>query len=692
MIARTLMPASPNPFKAAQSYGPADGDLFFGRDAEGTTLARFLAERPFSVLTAPSGLGKTSLLNAYVIPLLEAERWSTAYTRPKNDPVEALRLALVDHLFPDPKEEVKVARGLTDAIGNKDTDLLSALNWYGELGQHRRLDFRLFSSSTMGDFAPLPILSRALRKSMAIEDVIEQFEALVADGAPLGLTPHIKLYELIELLDRTEISRLRNDWRKRFLDARELSEILALLEDEWLPLRPGTAGILLILDQAEELFTRLEKKNVDALMAEARNLFDWCVKGVPRPHSKPVHLALSLRKEFYADLVPRLRPFGHPDRLTFFLEPMTLDEARQALERPAKLFVDFASARGDEPATIDRILAFALDEGAEAERDDDASGDTGALDPPVGPRYSPTLISLIGDHLWARIQAERKTDGDVEWPLSWQEFRRIIPRLDSIFESFLANAMNRIESKLGPDRASRFDALELLDRLVTTTGFRSIVQEEELVRQLPLKAGEARALLDLLDRDVKLVRRESRRGGRVVEIMHERLIPPVRRMLSELRRQDTRRASLLPAYDMLYTLPDEPNVASDPLPPHYREALVQYFDRLDLDFLATKILLRSALSSGPGTGERARARWNRTIRKLVEAIRSSATAPERASLSLLYGDELDQALAMQSGSGRKCDRETARRLTLSALADRSSRASTRIQGSIRNLIMAELGA
>jgi hypothetical protein len=314
------------------------------------------------------------------------------------------------------------------------------------------------------------------------------------------------------------------------------------------------------------------------------------------------------------------------------------------------------------------------------------------LELPVGPRYSPALISLIGDHLWAKIRVERKTDGDMECPLSWEEFRRLIPRLDSIFESFLDKAMNRIDGKLDPNRASRFDALELLDRLVTTTGFRSIVQEEELVRQLPLKAGDARALLDLVDHDLKLVRRESRRGGRVVEIMHERLIPPVRQMLSELRRQDSRRANLLPAYDMLYTLPDEPNVASDPLPPHFREALVQYFDRLDLDFLATKILLRSTLFSGPGKGEGARARWNRTIRKLVEAIRNRIPTSERASLALLYGDDLDQALAVQSKTGLACDRETARRLTLSALGDRSTRASARIRQSIHNLIMAELGA
>jgi hypothetical protein len=94
------IPTTQNPFKGVQSYGPADGDLFFGRDAKGVDLTRFFQERPMAVLTAASGIGKTSLLNARVIPLMEQDRWSPACGRPREDPIEALRLALADYLFP----------------------------------------------------------------------------------------------------------------------------------------------------------------------------------------------------------------------------------------------------------------------------------------------------------------------------------------------------------------------------------------------------------------------------------------------------------------------------------------------------------------------------------------------------------------------------------------------------------------
>jgi hypothetical protein len=680
-----------NPFKAAQSYGPADGDLFFGRDVEGVALARFFQDRRVGVLTAASGIGKTSLLNARVIPLLERDRWSVASGRPREDPIEALRSALADYLFPDPRKEADVAAQLADAMPDNDPELQSALQWHENLPPHQRAEFRLFAPSAIEDLGPLPIICRALRKSMAIDDVIEQFEALVAEGTPLGLTPQTKLHEIIELLRRPDVIRLRDDWRNRFAQTRGLSRLLSLLEEEWLPLRPGTAGILLILDQAEEVFTRLPASKLDELMAEARVLMDWSVNGVPRPYSKPVHLAFSLRKEFFADLVPRLRPFGQVDRLTYFLGALTLDEARLALGKPAQLFLEFGPALGNAPATLDRILTLALDRGAETEPDDAASADTDGLTLPEGPRYSPFLISLIGDHLWTAVQGERRKGRDVGHPLDWREFRRLLPRLDSVFEGFLAKAMSRIDAKLDVGSTTRFDILELLDRLVTATGYRNIVQEEELISQLPLKADEARALLELVDHDLKLIRRESRRGGRLVEIMHEKLIPPVRRLLNDLRRQDILRGTLLSAYDMLQVLPDEPNVTSDPLPPHFRDALVQHLDRLDLDFLSTKILLRSVLVSGPGKGQDAGARWKRAVRRLTVNMDNAPRTPAiRETLSLLYGAELDEELVAFAATAGACDLQAARRLALSALADRSGAASARVRRTFRALVGSEL--
>jgi hypothetical protein len=46
-----------------------------------------------------------------------------------------------------------------------------------------------------------------------------------------------------------------------------------------------------------------------------------------------------------------------------------------------------------------------------------------------------------------------------------------------------------------------------------------------------------------------------------------------------------------------------PDPTSDPLPAHFRETLYQHLNRLDLDPLAAKILLRSLLVAGPAPGD-----------------------------------------------------------------------------------------
>jgi hypothetical protein len=273
-------------------------------------------------------------------------------------------------------------------------------------------------------------------------------------------------------------------------------------------------------------------------------------------------------------------------------------------------------------------------------------------------------------------------------PLSWEDFQRLVPHLDDVFSSFLRNALGRIDG--GQGGASQFDALELLDRLVTSSGYRNIIAQEELIQQLPLKRVVAERLLEDMDHKVKLVRRESRRGGYFVEIIHERLIPPVRRMLAEMRHTDTRRAALGPAYDMLYVLPDDPDPTRDTLPFHFREALEHYRERLQLDRLAAKNLLRSMLVNGPQTDGRrsdeslARSRWGDAICKLaMELSCPPGDRPDSAREPLLAECALDRAIAALQDGARRMSSDAVRHLAWSVLADRSDAAGRRILRSMQ---------
>lgn len=60
-----------SPYVGPRPFGLDDSDLFFGRDAEADKLLSLITAHPIVLLYSPSGAGKTSLLNAELIPLLE---------------------------------------------------------------------------------------------------------------------------------------------------------------------------------------------------------------------------------------------------------------------------------------------------------------------------------------------------------------------------------------------------------------------------------------------------------------------------------------------------------------------------------------------------------------------------------------------------------------------------------------------
>lgn len=634
-------PDTLNPYKAAQSYGPLDGDLFFGRDAEGAALARFLIGKPVSVLSAPSGIGKTSLLQAKVLPLLEQEHWHTVLARPRDDAIDSLLGAFAEHLLPDPEVEARVLARLADDMG-AESSLHDALDRFRALPDHERIRRRLCVPQGHPDAAALPMVCRALRGSLDTLDLVEHFEAMMCYGTPLDLTPHTTLKDFAAGLKQPGAAYCWKEWRARFSDVRTLHDLATLFEQEWAPLRPGLTGAVMVLDQFEEVFTLKKPGTIEALFERLGGFLD---RSTDRRAAKPMHLMFSLRKEFYADLVPHVRRFGADEHLTSSLGAMPLAEARQAVAKPAAMIgLRFAAASGGEPDCVDGILAMALDEGT-AERKP-----TEPL--PDGPRYSPAFISLIGAHLRERL----KEDPDTPLPLSWGEFQRLIPQLDNVFDSFLEGALAKLEKGRLADKVTRLDALELLEKLVTAGGFRNIVAEDALIDQLPMKAVVSEQLLNLLDFELKLVRREGRRRAVFVEIMHERLIAPVRRLLAEASRLDPVRASLVRAYEQLYSVPDDTDPTKDLLSAQFREALILYLERIDLDGLATRTLMRSVLSAGPGTDERGGTKraekdsWKKAIRTLVGSLdQGIATSAERAPMPA--GSDLNKmirALDVQS--------------------------------------------
>ena len=107
-------PATPVvcPFKGLAAFESSDAEFFCGRDRVISELVARLAEWPLVGILGPSGIGKSSLLRAGVVPALRAgslpgsARWPQVLLRPGKHPCEELRRALGDANVRDVLAEV----------------------------------------------------------------------------------------------------------------------------------------------------------------------------------------------------------------------------------------------------------------------------------------------------------------------------------------------------------------------------------------------------------------------------------------------------------------------------------------------------------------------------------------------------------------------------------------------------------
>src|SRR5687767_11468505 len=63
-----------NPFKGPESFTESDKNAFYGRNKEITDLIQLIDQYTLTLLYSKSGVGKTSMINAGLIPLLEKYR------------------------------------------------------------------------------------------------------------------------------------------------------------------------------------------------------------------------------------------------------------------------------------------------------------------------------------------------------------------------------------------------------------------------------------------------------------------------------------------------------------------------------------------------------------------------------------------------------------------------------------------
>ena len=121
-----------NPYQGLAAFKETDRDFFFGREQLTEELINTIYHTPFLALLGSSGSGKSSLINAGIIPRIRQSRDFLIFkSRPGNDPFEELARCIAKHLYPN-KSQLQLRIQQSKDLAKK---LQSAPEYLSELMQ-----------------------------------------------------------------------------------------------------------------------------------------------------------------------------------------------------------------------------------------------------------------------------------------------------------------------------------------------------------------------------------------------------------------------------------------------------------------------------------------------------------------------------------------------------------------------------
>jgi len=518
------------PYKGLESYQTQDADLFFGRELEAEQIIAKILSSRMTLLHAQSGAGKTSLLNALIIPTLECKGWIPVRAQPLDDPVLSICNATVQTILPPPEAEYQAVFNACEKLAVPQEAPISALlRQYDLLPHHdprrrellRPVKLRKSDSTISIEHAHFaPFFCRVLRSSIDEESFIEHLAAIAWDAKvewPLLLTRGVIIKELLEILREDSVI---HSYHKLFESLGTCGAGLATFFGNLITTygaRRHKFSLVLLLDQFEELFTRFVDPGPSISKVEGpswrlrlqffyelEKLYHARIQDMSTAGSVlPIRYIISMRDEYIAQLVDAIRAF-EPQFNTYHLLLLTRDQAGAAIRKPAHIFGYRYSDN-----CYHKIINQLVKEEQFVE---------------------PTHLQLVCDKIWIRqgkniARPDASTVGSQNTPEISIGVLDDLKGVPGILGSFLKEYLD------GLDQVARFETLEMLEALVTKSRTRNIVDEKVLLYP-PLRENSRRT--DLLGELVKrsIVRIEGRLGGRFAEITHEFLIVPV---LDEVR-------------------------------------------------------------------------------------------------------------------------------------------------------------
>jgi hypothetical protein len=546
------------PYPGQSSFELEDAAVFFGRSAEADALRERILAARITVLHATSGAGKTSLLNARIIPSLEADGWFAVRIKPGDNPIQAVKHTVIQYLFPPPEAEAAALLRLLTALEPSSGSNLAALldTAAARLKTDPSIRFLLgpvqagevmphstgFESvhGILTDFDHVrPAMCRVLAGSTPLATVERSWHTLARGAGCAESLATERLDDVIACLRSPRfIAAYRELVASLYVPVPGLLAFFERLCEHCREVWPAF-GLVLVFDQFEELFTRfsdpgrMAPRAADDQRLDDHQHADWRVRaqffaeletlvassfrvtadpGGPDTTQLPLRYVLSLRDEYVARLNP-VRQFAPDlDESSYRLQFLTLEQARDAITAPARMYncaVDIECVSGilDELKLEDAFV-------------------------------EPGPLQIVCQKLWAnRAHGAVSTISGVTL--------KTVGGVRAILETFFADVLRRLtadlagrhfaETEHGPDTLEQFVRLEVLDllaKLLTPSRTRNVVERIHLVRAPHRRVDLRETILSELER-YRIVRKESRLGTEFYEITHEFLVQPI---LDELNR------------------------------------------------------------------------------------------------------------------------------------------------------------
>jgi conflict system STAND superfamily ATPase len=589
------------PYKGTDSYQFEDSPLFFGRAQEERETASLFLKGRLCILHAQSGAGKTSILNARVIPRIEEAGIHAVRLTPQSDPLEAVRVASLLQLLPPPECEADAIQAMIDfapdLAGKPLEDVLDRFDSI-ESGDPMRRNllaayevskiwfdpYRYRSGRTTPFFCKLLAGSMDIRAFWTHFGTLFSFDQIGRDidedhwkGATLG--------EIHALLSSPHARAAHREW----LDTLDLPEFgfvpfFRNFWQHWADHQPGYA-LCLIIDQFEQIFTLYTDDTKQAAGAADPDKPDWRLRPsffdelrrLLAPSSQgqdvlPISVVLSMRDEFVGQLgsVPPLASRRETTR--YRLDFLTVSDARRAIQMPAQAFgYDY-----DEKIYQEIISALKKED-----------------------RYIEAAhIQIVCDKIWRLFGRDLARTSQGEIPkVSFDDFMAKTGGTVQIQQDYFKEILERY------DGTDQLEILDMLSDLLTQSSKRNVVEYTTLVGGALRDANKRARLLSELQ-SCGIVRQEARMGSQFVEIAHEFLIDPLQAEIVNrvtASEQVFRYAQRVAASAFAKTRDGEkPDLAktSEDLTPNTLNALIENADRCYWSQEALDLLVHAAVRKG----------------------------------------------------------------------------------------------